>query len=49
VNQNLDKVNEDKADNQKAQIPEGIVEVGKDDKSKRRSISSPSLASSAYG
>ena len=47
MNQNLGQVGEDKADNQKVQIPEGIIEVGKDGKSKHRDFSpSHSLASS---
>ena len=47
MNQNLGQVGEDKANNQKVQIPEGIIEVGKDGKSKHRDFSpSHSLASS---
>jgi len=49
MNQNLGEVCEGNADNQKVQIPDGIVEVGNDGKSKLKSMSSShSLASSAY-
>ena len=48
-NQNLGQVSANQAGNQKGQVPEGIVEVGKEAKAKQKSIcSSHSLASSAY-